>query len=237
MSDTTPLPQRTDDERSLRLCQAVLFDLDGTLADTAPDLAAAVNKMRHDRGLDMVPLDDLRPLASAGARGLIGGAFGIGPDDANYGAMRDEFLANYEADLCIETTLFPGIDAVLDDLDARGVRWGIVTNKVTRLTEPLVAQLGFDTRAGCVVSGDTTAHSKPHPAPLLFAADALSIAPERIVYIGDDLRDIQAGFAAGMLTVAAAYGYCGKDIPPTHWHATHVVDSAAELLELLRDVG
>ncbi|WP_122153766.1 HAD family hydrolase [Paraburkholderia sp.] len=237
MSDPTPLPQREDEDASIGLCQAVLFDLDGTLADTAPDLAAAVNKMRHERGLEMVPLDDLRPLASAGARGLIGGAFGIGPEHPDYPAMRDEFLTNYEADLCIETTLFQGIDAVLDELDARGVRWGIVTNKVARLTEPLVALLGLDLRAGCVVSGDTTPHSKPHPAPLLHAARELDLAPERIVYVGDDLRDVQAGFAAGMVTVAAAYGYCGNDIPPTHWHAQHVVQSTAELQKLLREIS
>ncbi|HXZ07623.1 MAG TPA: HAD-IA family hydrolase [Paraburkholderia sp.] len=236
MSDPTPLPQREDDDASLGLCQAVLFDLDGTLADTAPDLAAAVNKMRHERGLAMVPLDDLRPLASAGARGLIGGAFGIGPDDHEFASMREEFLANYEADLCIETTLFQGIDAVLDELDARGVPWGIVTNKVARLTEPLVAQLALDERAGCIVSGDTTPHSKPHPAPLLHAAKELAVPPERIVYVGDDLRDVQAGFAAGMVTVAAAYGYCGNDLPPTKWHAKHVVESTAELRKLLRDI-
>jgi N-acetyl-D-muramate 6-phosphate phosphatase len=237
MSDPTPLPQREDDDASIRLCQAVLFDLDGTLADTAPDLAAAVNKMRHERGLEMVPLEDLRPLASAGARGLIGGAFGIGPEHPDFGAMREEFLANYEADLCIETTLFPGIDAVLDELDARAIRWGIVTNKVARLTEPLVALLGLDLRAGCVVSGDTTPHSKPHPAPLLHAARELDLPPERVVYVGDDLRDVQAGFAAGMVTVAAAYGYCGKDIPPTRWHAQHVVASPAELQKLLREIS
>ena len=237
MSDPTPLPQREGDDASIGLCQAVLFDLDGTLADTAPDLAAAVNKMRHERGLEMVPLETLRPLASAGARGLIGGAFSIGPEHPDFTSMREEFLANYEADLCIETTLFPGIDAVLDDLDARGVRWGIVTNKAARLTGPLVALLGLDTRAASVVSGDTTPHAKPHPAPLLHAARELRIAPERIVYVGDDLRDVQAGFAAGMVTVAAAYGYCGTDLPPTRWHAQHVVDSPAELLRLLREIG
>ncbi|KND56780.1 putative phosphoglycolate phosphatase [Candidatus Paraburkholderia schumanniana] len=235
--DPTPLPQRLAEGDGLRLCQAVLFDLDGTIADTAPDLVAAVNKMRHDRGLEMRPLELLRPFASAGARGLLGSAFEIGPEHHDFAAMREEFLANYEADLCIETTLFPGIAELLDQLDARGVRWGIVTNKVTRLSEPLIALLGLDTRAGCLVCGDTTPHSKPHPAPLLHAAELLDVAPERIVYVGDDLRDVQAGFAAGMITVAAAYGYCGDDIPPRRWHANHVVDSPEELQQLLRDIG
>jgi N-acetyl-D-muramate 6-phosphate phosphatase len=234
--DPTPLPQREADKTGLRLCHAVLFDLDGTIADTAPDLVAAVNKMRHDRGLEMRPLETLRPLASAGARGLLGGAFEIGPEHPDYASMRDEFLANYEADLCIETTLFPGIDVLLDQLDARGVVWGIVTNKVTRFAEPLVALLGLDARAACLVCGDTTPHSKPHPAPLLHAAELMEEAPERVVYVGDDLRDVQAGFAAGMVTVAAAYGYCGTDLPPTRWHADHVVETTIELQHLLRDV-
>ncbi|MEZ2351203.1 phosphoglycolate phosphatase [Caballeronia sp. RCC_10] len=235
--DPTPLPQRAAEGNSLGLCQAVLFDLDGTIADTAPDLVAAVNKMRHDRGLEMRPLEMLRPYASAGARGLLGGAFDIGPEHHEFPSMREEFLANYEADLCIETTLFPGIAELLDQLDARGVRWGIVTNKVTRLAAPLVALLGLDTRAACLVCGDTTPHSKPHPAPLLHAAELLDVAPERIVYVGDDLRDVQAGFAAGMITVAAAYGYCGDDIPPRRWHANHVVDTPEELQHLLRDIA
>ncbi|RDU97070.1 phosphoglycolate phosphatase [Trinickia dinghuensis] len=233
MSQPTSQPARHDDAPPITQCRAALFDLDGTLADTAPDLVAAVNKMRLDRGLELAPIDRLRPLASAGARGLIGGAFGIGPDDRDYAPMREEFLANYEADLCIETTLFPGIAQMLDALDARGIRWGIVTNKVGRLTMPLVEQLGLASRAGCVVSGDTTPHSKPHPAPLLYAAEALALAPGEIVYVGDDLRDIQAGFAAGMATVAAAYGYCGTDLPPAMWHAQHIVDTPQQLAQLL----
>lgn len=237
MSQTSTPSPRHDNAPQVARCRAALFDLDGTLADTAPDLVAAVNKMRRVRGLELVPVEQLRPLASAGARGLIGGAFGIDPTHHEFASMREEFLANYEADLCIETTLFPGVAELLDALDARGVRWGIVTNKVARLTEPLVAQLGLGARAGCVVSGDTTPHSKPHPAPLLHAAKELDLLPERIVYVGDDLRDVQAGFAAGMVTVAAAYGYCGNDIPPTQWHAQHVVRSTGELHNLLRDIS
>ncbi len=222
------------DAPRLDACEAVLFDLDGTLADTAPDLAAAVNKMQRSRGIAQTPLDALRPLASGGARGLIGGAFGIAPADAEFDALRDEFLANYAADLCVHTTLFPGIGALLDDLDARGVRWGIVTNKAARFTDPLVALLGLAARAACVVSGDTASHPKPHPAPLLYAADRLSLAPERIVYVGDDLRDIQAGSAAGMPTVAAAYGYCGDGAAPADWRAQHLVETTDDLQRLLR---
>ena len=215
-------------------CQAVLFDLDGTLADTAPDLAAAANKMRRARGLEAMSLDDLRPLASAGARGLLEGAFGIGPEHHTFIAMRDEFLANYETALCIETTLFPGMSEVLDELDERQQHWGIVTNKVARFTLPLIEQLGLGKRAKCVVSGDTTPHPKPHPAPLLYAAQQLNLAPEHIMYVGDDLRDIQAGAAAGMLTTAAAYGYCGTQVPPTQWQARYVVQSIRELSALLK---
>ncbi|KVL34458.1 phosphoglycolate phosphatase [Burkholderia territorii] len=218
-------------------CDAVLFDLDGTLADTAPDLAAAVHKMQRVRGLPETPLDVLRPLASAGARGLLGGAFGIDPQSPGYEAMRDEFLTNYATDICVHTILFPGIDDVLDELDARGVRWGIVTNKAMRLTAPLADLLGLTARAACIVGGDTTPHSKPHPAPLLHAAEQMTLAPERIVYVGDDLRDIQAGSAAGMATVAAAYGYCGDGVAPTDWQAQHLVGTTQELRELLRDVG
>jgi phosphoglycolate phosphatase len=237
MSQPTSLPEREHDGAPIALCRAALFDLDGTLADTAPDLAAAVNKMRRDRGLAMLPLEQLRPLASAGARGLLGGAFGIGPEHRDFAAMRDEFLANYEADLCIETTLFPGIGELLDELDARSVRWGIVTNKVARLTLPLVDLLGLATRASCVVSGDTTPHAKPHPAPLLHAANEMAMRPEQTVYIGDDLRDIQAGYAAGMVTVAAAYGYCGNEVPPAMWNAQHIVESPSALRRLLGGLG
>lgn len=213
--------------------RAVLFDLDGTLADTAPDLAAAANKMRLERGLPALPLDLLRPVASAGARGLIGVAFGIGPDDPSYGALREEFIANYAADICVTTTLFDGIAPLLDDLSRRQVPWGIVTNKATQLTEPLLRLLGLAHSTGCIVCGDTTPHPKPHPAPLLHAAKAIAVPPAAVVYVGDDLRDIQAGQAAGMHTIAAAYGYCGNALPPEAWGADHVADSTGHLQHLL----
>jgi len=213
--------------------RAVLFDLDGTLADTAPDLSAAANKMRSARGLPALPLDSLRPHASAGARGLLGEAFGITPADPDYPAMRDEFIANYAADICVASALFDGIATLLGELDQRKIRWGIVTNKVTHLTEPLVALLGLAESTGCIVCGDTTAHPKPHPAPLLHAAQTIGVHPSAIVYVGDDLRDIQAGQAAGMQTIAAAYGYCGSSLPPAEWGADHLVDSTAQLQQLL----
>jgi phosphoglycolate phosphatase len=221
----------------LTTIDAVLFDLDGTLADTAPDLAAAANAMRRDRGLPLLPLEPLRRVASSGARGLLGVAFDIGPDHADFPAMRDEFLANYARDLCVETTLFPGIAELLAALDARGIRWGIVTNKAERLTRPLVAQLPLHPTNACVVSGDTTAHAKPHPAPLLHAAALIEVEPSRIVYVGDDLRDIQAGRAAGMATVAAAYGYCGDAVPPTEWGADRLIVTPLALLPLLGASG
>lgn len=233
MSTSTPYVTAAHAAPRLDACTAVLFDLDGTLADTAPDLAAAVIKMQVARGLTPTPYETLRTVASAGARGLLGAGFGIAPGEPGYDALRDEFLANYAADLCVLTRLFPGIGALLDALDARGVRWGIVTNKAMRLTEPLVAQLGLAERAACVVSGDTTPHPKPHPAPLLHAAQALGLAPARIVYVGDDLRDIQAGRAAGMATIAAAYGYCGEGVPPADWQAQHLAASTGELHEML----
>lgn len=236
MTEPDLLPDDPLTPVSLTDARAVLFDLDGTLADTAPDLAAAVNRMRDARGLPPTPFEILRPLASAGARGMIGGAFHIGPEHPDFAAMRTEFLDNYAADLCIETTLFIGIRELLDDLSARGIRWGIVTNKLERFARPLVAELGLADAAGCVVGGDTTPHSKPHPAPLLYAAEQLGVPARQVIYVGDDLRDVQAGHAAQMRTIAVAYGYCGADSPPSSWEASHVVGTTEELRALLRQI-
>lgn len=212
---------------------AVLFDLDGTLADTAPDLAAAANKVRTDRGLEPLAYEALRPVASHGARGLIGVAFGVGPGDAEFESLRLAFLANYEAEICVRTRLFPGMDEVLAELGRAGIPWGIVTNKSGRLTVPLVAQLTFPVAPACVVAGDTTPYSKPHPAPLLHAAESITVDPKHIVYVGDDLRDIEAGRAAGMTTIAASYGYCGNGPSPEAWQADALIASASELIPLL----
>jgi 2-phosphoglycolate phosphatase len=212
--------------------QAILFDLDGTLADTAPDLAAAVNELRSARGLQPAPYEQLRPVASAGARGLVGAAFGLKPGDEGYDELRTGFLDNYAAALAVNTRLFDGIPALLDGLRKSGTRWGIVTNKAARFTDLLIPQINGLEDAGCIISGDTTPHSKPHPAPLLEAARRLSLAPHNCWYVGDDLRDIQAGRAAGMTTVAAAWGYCG-DAAPVTWEADALSGTPLELLELI----
>jgi N-acetyl-D-muramate 6-phosphate phosphatase len=212
----------------------VLFDLDGTLADTAPDLAGAVNRMLIARSRDPVPLEALRPLASHGARGLIGRAFGLTPADAGYETLRQEFFSEYESALCDDSVLFPTMAETLAALEADDIRWGIVTNKIARFTDPLVRALGLAQRAACVVSGDTTAYTKPHPAPLLHALrQAGRNAPEAL-YVGDDLRDVQAGRAAGMRTIAAAYGYLGNETPIEHWGADDVIARPTELLALLK---
>ncbi len=212
--------------------KAVLFDFDGTLADTAPDLAAAVNRMRTERGLAALKPETVRPYASMGARGLLRIGFDIGPDHQDYEAMRDEFLRYYAEAICVHTRLFDGMKELIDELGRRDIAWGIVTNKAMRFTERLVPAL--DLEPACVVGGDSTPHLKPHPAPLLLAAERLSLAPRECVYVGDDLRDIQAARAAGMRCVAVEYGYHGTENPgPATWNADAIISRPSELLEHL----
>lgn len=213
--------------------KAILFDLDGTLADTAPDLAAAVNLMRAHRHLPLTPYENLRPYASAGARGLLGAGFGIAPDHADYEAMRVEFLNNYQEALVVHSQLFSGIPQLLSELESLNIQWGIITNKAARFTDPLVQQIGLGNSA-CTISGDTTAHAKPHPEPLHEAARRIDCAPHECWYVGDDLRDIQAAHAAGMTSIAAAWGYCGAT-EPSHWQADAVIDTPLALLALVRE--
>ncbi|MFZ1180205.1 MAG: HAD-IA family hydrolase [Herbaspirillum sp.] len=215
----------------LKKPRAILFDLDGTLADTAPDLAAAVNALRTERNLEPTPYALLRPLVSAGARGLIGAAFGLKPDDAGYEELRVDFLNRYASRLVVDSSLFDGVADLLKQLEAQGFSWGIVTNKASRFTDPLVPQIGLG-HAGCIVSGDTTAHAKPHPAPLLEAASRLRLPAQDCWYVGDDLRDIQAGHAAGMQTIAATWGYCGY-IEPASWKADALLHTPLQLLDLI----
>lgn len=212
--------------------RAVLFDFDGTLADTAPDLGAAVNRLRTARGLPALSVGEVRPHASSGARGLLRVGLGLVPGNGDYELMRDAFLEHYGANLCVDTRLFPGISELLAELGGRGIKWGIVTNKATRFTAPLVAALGI--APDCVVCGDTTPQTKPHPAPLLHAAGELALAPELCCYLGDDLRDVQAAHAAGMRAIAVGWGYHGiDDDGPGDWNADAVIARPADLLDLL----
>ena len=212
--------------------RAVLFDLDGTLIDSAPDLAGAGNDMRAARGLAEHPLAHFRPMVGSGARGMLGRALGVTPDDPAFGELRDEFLQRYEGRMTRETVMFDGMEPVLAAFEKRGLPWGIVTNKATRFADPLARALGLVPRAATLVCGDTTAHSKPHPEPLLEAARRIGVEPGACIYVGDDLRDVQAGRAAGMGTVVAAWGYLGLGDAIEAWGADHIVLTPAELLKL-----
>jgi phosphoglycolate phosphatase len=213
--------------------RAVLFDLDGTLIDSAPDLAGAVDKMRVQRGLPSLDYANYRPMCGAGARGMLQVGFGMGPDHANYEAMREEFFANYQAGMLDKTHAFDGISVLLAALRARGLQWGVVTNKSERFALPLTAAMPLFASAAAIVGGDTTPFSKPHPEPLLEAARRLGVPPELCLYVGDDERDIVAGKAAGMGTVAATYGYLGSDSDVAEWKADAQINSPSELLQLL----
>ena len=223
----TPLASRFSQIR------AVLFDLDGTLLDSAPDLGAAADQMRVKRGMAALELVHYRPMAGAGARGMLGVAFGITPEHPDFPLLREEFFANYARCMTQRTTAFEGIDALLEELVTRQLPWGVVTNKSARFTEPLTRAMPRFATAGAIVSGDTTPFSKPHPEPLLEAARRLAVAPEACVYVGDDERDILAGRAAGMLTVAATYGYLGSEGEVARWGADATINSPGALLQLL----
>lgn len=212
--------------------RAVLFDLDGTLADTAPDLAAALNRLRADQGLEPLALETVRPFASAGARGLLHVGFGIKPGEGEYASLREAFLEYYAERPCDETRLFAGMAELLEELGRRSIAWGVVTNKATRFTERILSALGL--APACVVCGDTTPHLKPHPAQMLYAAEQLALLPQECVYLGDDLRDIQAALAAGMRAVAVEWGYHHPEQGgPATWQAEAVIAQPGDLLRLL----
>ena len=212
-------------------CRLVLFDLDGTLIDSAPDLAGAANDLRAEHGLAPLPYAALRPMVGSGARGMVGVAFGQAPGDAGFEALRDAFLARYAQRLLVQTRVFDSVAPLLDQLDALGLAWGIVTNKAMRFTQPIVAGLGLAARSAVVVAGDTTPFAKPHPEPLLEAARRAGVRPADCAYLGDDLRDIEAGRAAGMATLAAAWGYLGQGEPVHRWGADQVLACPDQLLQ------
>ena len=214
-------------------CRAVLFDLDGTLIDSAPDLGAAADKMRTDRGLPSLDPALYRPMAGAGARGMLKIAFGLTPEDPDFMTMREEFFRNYEQAMAVRTYIFEGVVELIDQLQSRGLPWGVVTNKSARFTDPLTRMMPLFSSAGAIVSGDTTPHAKPHPEPLLEAARRMQLDPKHCWYVGDDERDIVAGRAAGMKTVAATYGYLGEVSDLSRWQADLHIDSPLSLLKWL----
>ena len=212
---------------------AVLFDLDGTLIDSAPDLGAAADQMRIDRGMPSLPLAMYRPMAGAGARGMLGVAFNITAQDPNFESLREEFFGKYAKCLNQPTTVFDGVPELINALADRSLRWGVVTNKSMRFTDPLTQAMPLFASAQAIVSGDTTPHAKPHPAPLLEAARRMGLDPKQCLYVGDDERDIVAGLAAGMQTVAARYGYLGDAADTQTWGAHATIDTPLALLALL----
>ena len=214
--------------------RAVLFDFDGTLADTAPDLGYALNLQRRRHGLEPLPDATIRPYASHGTHGLLKIGFDLMPGQAEFAEMRSEYLALYESVFCRQPALFDGVAEVLQEIEQMGLHWGVVTNKPARFTLPLMERLGLGKRAACVVSGDDCTRPKPYPDTLLLAAEQIGAASRDTVYVGDAKRDIEAGRAAGMSTVVVRYGYLGVDDRPEEWGAQHIIAVPAELLPLLR---
>jgi len=213
---------------------AVLFDLDGTFADTAPDLGAALNHVRSLHHLPPLPLEITRLQASHGSAGLLKLGFNIEPDAPKFAALRDALLAHYTDNICVHTTLFPGMPELIDILEQRGLPWGIVTNKPHRFTMPLMQALGYDRRAACIVSGDTCTHAKPHPEPMLFAAKSIGVAAQNCLYLGDDKRDMEAGSAAGMKSIIALFGYINPEADLKTWQADDAIASPLDLIGHLK---
>ncbi len=215
------------------MAKAILFDLDGTLADTAADLGAVLNRLLLESGRSPLPAEVIRPHVSKGVRGLLGIGFGLVPADADYAELHRRFLAYYGESPCVETTLFDGVEEMLACLEAQKVPWGVVTNKTSRYTLPVIEALGLIGRASCIVSGDSSPRPKPAPDPLFLASTITRTPPADCLYVGDDLRDIQSARAAGVRVVAAAWGYLGDELPLEKWGADAILQSPADILRLL----
>jgi N-acetyl-D-muramate 6-phosphate phosphatase len=213
--------------------RAVFFDLDGTLADTAPDLGGALNELLAEVGRPQLDPATLRPHVSAGTRGMLGIGFGLAPDQPAYPELAKRFLELYAARLCVGTRLFDGMAALLEELERRDIRWGVVTNKPARFTEPLMDCLRLTERMAAIVSGDSTPRPKPAPDSLVLACETAGVSPRLTLYVGDDLRDIQAAHAAGMRAVAAGWGYLGDGLPIGEWNADATIATPLELLDVL----
>lgn len=219
------------------MIKAVLFDLDGTLADTALDLGAALNRLLQKHGLSMQPMEAIRPLASHGASGLIELGTGISKNTPEHAVLRQEFLDEYELCFTEQTVLFTGINELLLSLSERQIKWGIITNKPHRFTDRLVPQLGFKVEPHVVVSGDTTSAPKPSTIPMLFACDQIGVSAADCLYIGDAERDMQAGNNAGMTTVLAKWGYIAQTDQPQTWPVNYTIDYAGQILEIIEEIN
>lgn len=213
--------------------RTVLFDLDGTLADTAPDLAYALNQVRHEQGLEAMPFEQIRPVVSHGGIALIRLGFQLQPEHPDFEPLRERLLEIYVDNIANQTTLFDGMETVLTQLEQRGLLWGVVTNKPGWLTEPLMQQLGLSSRAATIVSGDTLPQRKPHPAPMLLACEQTGSRAEQCLYVGDAERDIEAGRAAGMKTMVALFGYIEADDQPQQWGADSMIETPLSILDWL----
>jgi phosphoglycolate phosphatase len=214
--------------------RAVLFDLDGTLLDTSPDLGGAANAMRLARGLPALSIHELRPYCSHGARGMILKALNVGHEEPGYEELRQEFLRHYESRLCEETQFLPGLDQVVDKIEEAGMVWGVVTNKFARFTEPLLEAMNLRSRMAVCISGDSAAFPKPHPAPLQMATEKLGLPAQAVVYLGDDQRDITSGFHAGCFTMAVAMADFELGTLPESWGADALATNAQEICSLLK---
>jgi phosphoglycolate phosphatase len=221
----------TKQEQSGDAITTVLFDLDGTLADTAPDLAYALNKLREEKGLEHLPYDDIRVTASHGGQALVKLGFDLETDDPEFEPLRQRFLDLYRQNLSRETRLFPGMEILLAMLQKQGFKWGVVTNKPAHLTDPILKSLGLFERAAAVISGDTTTNRKPHPEPMLLACQQTGAPPPQCLYVGDAERDIHAGQRAGMKTLIALFGYIGDNENPESWGADGMVRTPMEILD------
>ncbi len=215
------------------MISSVFFDLDGTLADTAPDLAAALNQILQEQNRPALPLESIRPAVSLGGNAMIKLAFSMEEDDPEFDELRQRFLEIYHQRLHQDTHVFPGIGKALDYIEANNMIWGVVTNKPEWLTHPVMEQLNLTQRTACIVSGDTTEFRKPHPGPMLYACELAKCVPETSLYVGDALRDIEAGRAAGMKTLIADYGYIAKDENPETWNADGSISEPEEIIDWL----
>lgn len=209
----------------------ILFDLDGTLADTAQDLAFTLNRLLAHEGYHTLPFEQIRPIVSNGASALIEFGFGNAVPAEKFKQLTQQFLDIYQNHLTHRTTLFPGMAELLETIENDGQLWGVVTNKPSWLTDPLMEELGLAQRAACIVSGDTVEYKKPHPQPLLHACEVMGVSAAECVYIGDAQRDIEAGRRAGMKTLAALFGYISEGDDPADWGADGMIEHPLEILE------